>query len=58
MKVKDMFGITVGAAVLGPTLGSIGSSMTGSLKGIGNATQTLVAGGFAGHVASKVKWFK
>ena len=55
MKIKDQVGIIVGASMLGPTLNSIGNSMTGGLAGIGSATQTLVAGGFMGHVASKVK---
>lgn len=50
-----MIGITVGATILGPTLGAIGSNMTGAVRGIGAATQTVVAGGFLGHTISKVK---
>jgi len=55
MKIKDMIGITVGAVLLGrvvlPAIGAIGG-------GISKATQTLVAGGFMGNVASKVKFLK
>ena len=55
MNIKNMIGITVGASILGPTLGAIGSNMTGAVHGIGAATQTVVSGGFLGHVASKAK---
>jgi len=55
MKIKDQIGILVGASFLGPTLGAIGSHMGGAVRGIGAATQTVVAGGFLGHTASKVK---
>jgi hypothetical protein len=57
--IKDSIGILVGVPIVGATLNSIGSNLTGSLKGIGDATQALVAGGFLGHTAGKVKgWFK
>lgn len=40
-----MFGLMVAVPLGGAVLGQIGSNMTGSLKGIGDATQTLVSGG-------------
>jgi len=55
MKVKDMMGIMISVPILGATLGAIGSTMTGGVAGIGRATQTMVAGGYLGHVAGKVK---
>ena len=59
MKIKDQVGILVGSSMIGATLESIGANMTGSVAGLGRATQSLVATGFLGHTASKVKsWFK
>lgn len=58
-QIKDFIGITIGASLLSPVLGAIGSGFTGATAGIGRATQVLVAGGFAGSVAGKVgNWFK
>ena len=55
MKLKDMFGIAIGATLMSPVLGAIGSGMTGTVRGIGHATQNLVSVGFVSHAASKVK---
>ena len=56
VQIRDFIGITVGATLLGGAVfPAIGSAFTGSLAGIGGATQTLVAGGFLGHVAGKAK---
>lgn len=58
MNIKDMIGITVGASLLSPVMSGIGAGFTGSLAGLGSATQTLVGAGFLGEVKSKVKFFK
>ena len=56
--IKMGIGLLVGVPIMGAALGAIGSNMTGSLAGIGKATQAAVAGGFLGHVAgSSKKWF-
>lgn len=53
--ISDGIGLMIGVPVLGATLSGIGTHMTGAVAGVGRATQTLVAGGFLGHVAGKAK---
>ena len=53
--IKTGINLLVGSSLVGATLENIGANMTGSVKGIGNATQALVAGGFLGHAAGKMK---
>lgn len=51
--LKNMFGLTVAVPLGGAVMGMIGDTMTGSLKGIGNATQSMVGVGILGK-ASKM----
>jgi len=52
--MKNSVGLLVSVPVLGATLGMIGNA--GMPGGLGGATQTVLSGGFLGHVASKFKW--
>ena len=53
--LKNMFGLLVAIPLGGAAIGAIGSTMTGSLAGIGGATQSLVGVGILGKAASLSK---
>ena len=53
--IKGMIGLGVAAPLAGAAIGGIGSAMTGSLAGIGGATQSLVGVGLFSHAASLSK---
>jgi len=55
MKIKDMFGMMVLVPMAGAAIHSVGTHMVGSLKGIGSATQTLIAGGVLGKASKLFK---
>ena len=54
--LKGMFSLTVGSILAGETVQQIGNSMTGSLKGIGSATQSMVGVGLLGSATKLFKW--
>ena len=53
--IKGMMGLVVAAPLAGAAIGGIGSSMTGSLAGIGGATQSMVGVGLFSHAAGMSK---
>jgi len=53
--IKGMIGLVVATPLAGVAIGQIGSTMTGSLAGIGGATQSMVGVGLFGHAASLSK---
>lgn len=55
--LKGMFGLTVAVPLAGAAISGIGGAFTGSLRGIGSATQSLIGVGLAGKAASLSKGF-
>ncbi len=53
--IKGMIGLVVAVPLAGAAIGGIGSTMTGSLAGIGGATQSMVGVGLFSHAASLSK---
>ncbi len=53
--IKGMIGLVAAVPLAGAAIGGIGSSMTGSLAGIGGATQSMVGVGLFGHAAGMAK---
>ena len=53
--IKGMIGLVVATPLAGAATSGIGSSMTGSLAGIGGATQSMVGVGLFSHAASLSK---
>ena len=54
--IKGMIGLVAAIPLAGAAIGGIGSTMTGSLAGIGGATQSMVGVGLLGKAASLFKW--
>jgi len=52
--LKKSVGLLVAVPILGATLGMIGGA--GMVGGLGGATQTVISGGFLGHVAGMFKF--
>lgn len=50
--LKNMFGLIVAIPLGGAAIGGIASNLTGSLAGIGSATQSMVGVGILGKAAS------
>ena len=55
-KIKDMLGFMAEVSIGGATMGMVGSSMTGKLSGIGQATNSLIGVGLL--KSAKEKFFK
>jgi len=55
-QIKGFMGLTVGSIFAGEAMSNIGSAFTGSMRGIGNATQSLIGVGLLGHASSLFKW--
>ena len=53
--IKGMMGLVVAVPLAGAAIGGIGSSMVGSLAGIGGATQSMVGVGLLSHAAGMSK---
>ena len=53
--LKNMFGLVRAVPLGGAAIGAIGSNLTGSLAGIGSATQSMVGVGLFGKAASMSK---
>ena len=53
--IKGMIGLIAAVPLAGAAIGAIGSNLTGSLVGIGGATQSMVGVGLFGHAASMSK---
>ncbi|KKN26844.1 hypothetical protein LCGC14_0870490 [marine sediment metagenome] len=53
--LKNMLGVLVAVPLGGAAIAGVGSALTGSLSGIGGATQTLVATGLLGKAAETSK---
>jgi len=49
--IKGMIGLVVAAPLAGSAITGIGSNLTGSLAGIGGATQSMVGVGLFGKAA-------
>jgi len=49
--IKGMMGLVVAVPLGGAAIGAIGSNLTGSLAGIGGATQSMVGVGIFGKAA-------
>ena len=54
--IKGMIGLVVAVPLAGAAIGGIGSSMIGSLAGIGGATQSMVGVGLLSHASKMFKW--
>jgi len=53
--IKGMIGLVVATPLAGVAIAGIGSGLTGSLAGIGGATQSMVGVGLFGHAAKLSK---
>ena len=53
--IKGMIGLVVAVPLAGAAIGGIGSTMTGTLSGIGGATQSMVGVGLFSHAAGMSK---
>jgi len=53
--IKGMIGLVVAVPLAGAAIGGIGSNLTGSLAGIGGATQSMVGVGLFGKAAGLSK---
>ncbi len=53
--LKSAIGLMLAIAIGGAAIGGLASTLTGSLAGIGGATQTLVATGLLGKAAETSK---
>lgn len=53
--LKGFVGLTVAAPLAGAAISGIGGALTGSLAGIGSATQSLVGVGLLGKAAKLSK---
>ncbi len=54
--IKGMIGFIPTVILGGEAMGQIGTHMTGSLAGIGSATQSMVGVGILGKAAQLFKW--
>ena len=54
--IKGMMGMVVAVPLAGAAMGGVGSAFTGSLAGIGGATQVAIGGGLLGHASKMFKW--
>lgn len=54
--MKNMFGLMVAVPLGGAVIGMVGSNLTGSLKGIGSATQSMVGVGILSHATKLFRW--
>lgn len=53
--IKGMMGLVVAVPLAGAAIGGLGANLTGSLAGIGGATQSMVGVGLFGKAASLSK---
>ena len=53
--IKGMIGLVVAVPLAGAAIGGLGANLTGSLAGIGGATQSMVGVGLFSHAASLSK---
>jgi len=53
--IKGMMGLVVAAPLAGSAIGGVASNLTGSLAGIGGATQSMIGVGLFGKAASLSK---
>ncbi len=54
--IRGMIGLIAAVPLAGAAIGGIGTHMTGSLAGIGGATQTMVGVGLLSHASKLFKW--
>lgn len=53
--IKGMIGLVVATPLAGAAISGIGSTMTGTLSGLGGATQSMVGVGLFSHAAGMSK---